>query len=179
MNEEAIKPDEKLVGIGMECEKADLEACEKERADNKLTLPLPSTSVNTSSVGLNPSPTTSPLVLCAFKEECDSFKKKLILPGDDKSIVHRLQTNIVKSVSDIYFSSNESICYCSNCCRWAQNEQKDSKEQKDALPLGWVRYPLKNLTTINTDKWETAFYPTKVGTVRSILDLGQPLTKGE
>lgn len=83
MNEEVIKPaDEELVGVGMECEKADLEACEKERADNKLTLPLPSTSVTTSSVAI--SPTTSPLVLCAFKEECDNFKKKLILPGDGK-----------------------------------------------------------------------------------------------
>lgn len=82
MNEDVIKPaDEKLVSVGMECEKADLEACEKERADNKLTLPLPSTSV-TSNVVLNLSPTTSPLVLCAFKEECDNFKKKLILPGD-------------------------------------------------------------------------------------------------
>lgn len=83
MNEEVIKPaDEELVSVGMECEKADLEACEKERADNKLTLPLPSTSVTTSSVAI--SPTTSPLVLCAFKEECDNFKKKLILPGDGK-----------------------------------------------------------------------------------------------
>lgn len=83
MNEAVIKPaDEELVSVGMECEKADLEACEKERADNKLTLPLPSTSVTTSSVAI--SPTTSPLVLCAFKEECDNFKKKLILPGDGK-----------------------------------------------------------------------------------------------
>lgn len=142
-----------------ECEKADLELCEKEQSETNLSLPLPSTSLTSSNVVLKTSPTTSPLVLCMFKEECENFKKKLILPEN-------------------YFASEESICYCQNCYRSKENE-KELKEPKESLPVGWIKFPLKNRANIVTDKWHTAFYPTKMGAVRCILDLGQPLTKGQ
>ncbi|CAG9771302.1 unnamed protein product [Ceutorhynchus assimilis] len=143
-----------------ECEKADLELGEKERSENNLSLPLASTSLVSSQLIIN-SPMPSPLVLCMFKEECEQFKKKLLLP-------------------DFYFASEDSVCYCMNCHRSsAQEEEKESKEVKEKLPIGWVKFPLKNLTNIATDKWEVAFYATKMGAVRCILDSGQPLTKGQ
>lgn len=43
---------------------------------------------------------------------------------------------------------------------------------------GWAKFLLRNLTNIQTDKWQTAYYGTKVGFVRTILDQGQPLKKG-
>lgn len=43
----------------------------------------------------------------------------------------------------------------------------------------WVRFPLCNLTNIQTDKWHTAYYSCKLGTVRPVLDRRQPLTKGK
>ncbi|XP_030761137.1 neuralized-like protein 4 [Sitophilus oryzae] len=150
-----------ILSSNMECEKADLELCEKERTENNLTLPIPSTSLTNSNVVLKASPTTSPLVLCMFKEECENFKKKLLLP-------------------DYYFSSEEAVCYCQNCYRYrSQTDEKDAKEDKDNVPMGWVRFALKNLTNISTDKWHVAYYPTKIGAVRCILDRGQPLTKGQ
>ncbi|XP_066248762.1 neuralized-like protein 4 isoform X5 [Euwallacea similis] len=157
---EQTKPDG-AISTNTECEKADLESCEKERSGNSLSLPLPSTSLVTSNVTLNVSPTISPLVLCMFKEECDNFKNKLFLP-------------------DHYFSPGESVCYCPNCYRlWAQGQEKDLKDVKETLPMGWVKYPLKHLTNISTDKWDTAFYPSKIGAIRCILDLGRPLTKDQ
>ncbi|XP_050309268.1 neuralized-like protein 4 [Anthonomus grandis grandis] len=159
LNEDIKSSD--TTSLNTECEKADLESCEKELSEN-LSLPLPSTSLVTSSVAVNVSPIQSPLVLCMFKEECENFKKKLLLP-------------------DHYFASEESICHCQNCFRsWTkQSEEKEGKEAKDNLPLGWVEFPLKNQANIGTDKWEIAFYPTKMGAVRCILDSGQPLTKGQ
>lgn len=44
---------------------------------------------------------------------------------------------------------------------------------------GWVRFPLRNFTNIQTDKWQTAFYGTKLCVIRAILDRGQPLTQGK
>lgn len=44
--------------------------------------------------------------------------------------------------------------------------------------IGWVKFALKNLSNIQTDKWHTAYYGTKLGAIRRILDKGQPLTKG-
>ncbi|XP_063932045.1 neuralized-like protein 4 isoform X2 [Zophobas morio] len=134
-------------------EKADLESCEKER----LTLPIPSASTSlTSSVTVQrPSP-LSPVkpIICAFREECVSFKKRLLLP-------------------DHYFTSDEPTCYCSTCIK------VKSQGEKDNSLLGWVKFPLKNLANTATDKWHTAFYPSKMGAVRCILDKGQPLTKGQ
>lgn len=42
-----------------------------------------------------------------------------------------------------------------------------------------MKFPLKNLLNVQTEKWHTAYYGTKLGAVRRILDKGQPLTKGE
>lgn len=54
-----------------------------------------------------------------------------------------------------------------------QNGGKDNSLQ------GWVKFLLKNPANVATDKWHTAFYPSKIGAVRCILDKGQPLTKGQ
>ncbi|ERL95247.1 hypothetical protein D910_12514 [Dendroctonus ponderosae] len=144
--------------VTAECEKADLDSCEKERTDNSLSLPLPSTSLSNPGNLLNMSPVVSPLVLCMLKEECENFKKNILLP-------------------DQYFACEELVCYCSNCNRsWSLEDEKEAKER---LPIGWVRFPLKNRANICTDKWDTAFYPTKMGAVRCILDQGYPLTKGQ
>lgn len=43
---------------------------------------------------------------------------------------------------------------------------------------GWVKFPLCSLTNTPADKWHTAYYPTKLGNIRTILEKGQPLTKG-
>ncbi|EFA04682.2 bluestreak [Tribolium castaneum] len=130
-------------------EKADLESCEKER----LTLPIPSASTSlTSSGGVSrPSP-PSPIksLICSYRDECLTFKKRLLLP-------------------DNYFTSDDPICHCSTCI----------KGEKDNSLLGWVKFPLKNSANTATDKWHTAFYVCKVGAVRCILDKGQPLTKGQ
>lgn len=53
---------------------------------------------------------------------------------------------------------------------------KNQEGEKDNPLLGWVKFPLKS--SVLTEKWHTAFYPTKAGAVRCILDKGQPLTKG-
>ncbi|RZC36582.1 Fer2 3 and/or Neuralized domain containing protein, partial [Asbolus verrucosus] len=135
-------------------EKADLESCEKER----LTLPIPSASTSmTSSVVVSKTTPLSPSksVICSFKEECIKFKKRLLLP-------------------DHYFTTDEPTCHCSNC-----NKIKNQSGDKDNSLLGWVKFPLKNLANTATDKWHTAFYASKMGAVRCILDKGQPLTKGQ
>ena len=45
--------------------------------------------------------------------------------------------------------------------------------------LGWVKFPLKNLNGLQTDKWHMAYYTTKISTIRCILDKRQPLTKSK
>ncbi|KAG5890383.1 hypothetical protein JTB14_029747 [Gonioctena quinquepunctata] len=140
----------------VDCEKADLESCEKERSETKLTLPIPSasTSLMVSTIVRN-SPVISPVKFCSYKEECEKFKKKLILP-------------------DQYFSSDEPVCYCQNCYK-----VKSTDLDKDSCLSGWVKFPLANGENISTEKWHTAFYFSKLGAVRCILDKGQPLTKGQ
>lgn len=44
--------------------------------------------------------------------------------------------------------------------------------------VGWVKFPLRNFSNAQTDKWQTAFYGTKLCVIRAILDRGQPLTQG-
>ncbi|KAJ8971546.1 hypothetical protein NQ314_000652 [Rhamnusium bicolor] len=137
-------------------EKADLESYEKERSETKLSLPIPSASTSLiSPTGLKSSPSNSPMKSCHYKEECNKLKKKILLP-------------------DHYFTADEPICYCQNCYK-----KKCLDSDKDNYLLGWVKYPLKTLANITIDKWQTAFYFTKLGAVRCILDKRQPLTKGQ
>ncbi|KAF5281234.1 hypothetical protein FQA39_LY05120 [Lamprigera yunnana] len=133
-------------------EKADLESCEKERSDTSLSLPL---------VSPTPSPSiqkhitpTSPQKPCSYREDCERYKKKLLLPEE-------------------FFVSEESICFCANCFKCNLEFTKD-----DSLK-GWVKFCLRNLNNLQVDKWHIAFYGTKLGFVRSILDRGQPFTKGQ
>ncbi|XP_074025291.1 neuralized E3 ubiquitin protein ligase 4 [Leptinotarsa decemlineata] len=138
---------------GIDCEKADLESCEKERSETKLTLPIPSASTSlTSSTVVRNSPVATPMKLCSHKEECERFKKKLLLP-------------------DIYFNPEEPTCYCQNCYK-----VKSSDADKDSCISGWVKFPLASVDSVSTEKWHTAFYFCKLGAVRCILDKGQPLT---
>lgn len=41
-----------------------------------------------------------------------------------------------------------------------------------------MKFSLKNFSNLQTDKWHTAFYGTKLSMIRSVLDDGHPLTKG-
>ncbi|KAL3280593.1 hypothetical protein HHI36_003825 [Cryptolaemus montrouzieri] len=147
-------PEPKIV---VDYEKADLESCEKERADNNLTLPIPSASVNLPQVVVQRSPPSSPLknVKCSYKEECEKFRKRILLP-------------------DHFFVPDDASCYCQNCCKL-----RHQSEEKDDSLFGWVKFPLCNLTNISADKWHTSYYPTKLGNIRTILEKGQPLTKGQ
>ncbi|XP_017783812.1 PREDICTED: neuralized-like protein 4 [Nicrophorus vespilloides] len=151
---EEVKP---VRGAG--CEKADLELCEKERPDANLSLPIP--SVSTASIGGGASSQRiSPITPikqspCQYQQDCIKFKKSLLLPDD-------------------YFLSEDPICYCNNCYRIIS---QDVDSLKDESLIGWVKFPLKNIQNIQTDKWHTAYYPTKLGTIRGILDKGQLLTK--
>ncbi|CAH0558081.1 unnamed protein product [Brassicogethes aeneus] len=140
--------------VATDCEKADLDSCEKERSETNLTLPLASISANVATPTNKNSP-PSPAKTCAYKEEIERFKKKLCLP-------------------DHYFSSDEPVCFCANCYR-----SKCQSGEKDNTLVGWVKFPLKNFANLTTEKWHQAFYATKLGAIRCILDKGQPLTKGQ
>ncbi|XP_018330775.1 neuralized-like protein 4 isoform X2 [Agrilus planipennis] len=143
----------------IECEKANLELCEKDRSLINLTLPLngiddsPSTSSNQNSQSIFVSTPlkNSP---CIYKQDCETLKKSLFLPEQ-------------------YFVSDESVCYCSNCHK--------NIEEKQKFLIGWVKFPLHNFTSIavQTEKWQSAYYCTKLNFVRSILDRGQPLSKSQ
>ncbi|KAF2900858.1 hypothetical protein ILUMI_05336 [Ignelater luminosus] len=134
-------------------EKADLESCEKERSETSLSLPLPTITASPSSSYQKhtPSPPHKP---CIYQQDCEQYKKMLLLP-------------------DEFFTTDEPTCYCNNCCKLCDDKVKDE-------PLrGWVKFPLRNLNNLQTEKWHTAYYGTKLAFVRSILDRGQPLTKGQ
>lgn len=45
--------------------------------------------------------------------------------------------------------------------------------------IGWVKFYLKDFNNLQTEKWHTAYYGSKISTIRCILDKGQPLTKGK
>ncbi|KAK4880128.1 hypothetical protein RN001_008274 [Aquatica leii] len=133
-------------------EKADLESCEKERSETSLSLPLVPTNPSPSNQKHNtPTPPNKP---CVYQQDCERYKKMLLLP-------------------DEFFVSEESMCFCNNC-------SKSSFETiKEECLKGWVKFSLRNLHNLQTEKWHTAFYGTKLGFVRNILDRGQPFTKGQ
>lgn len=68
----------------------------------------------------------------------------------------------------------EPICFCIIC-----SKTKTETGEKDSWLIGWVKFPLKIVANTATDKWHTAFYPSKIGSIRCILDKQQPLTKGQ
>ncbi|XP_022905179.2 neuralized-like protein 4 [Onthophagus taurus] len=151
-------------GSSQDCEKADLEICEKEQRPNTehLTLPIPTTSNNnatTTAVLPKISPITPirSITPCAYQEECVAFKKTLYLP-------------------DEFFSLEEPTCICNNCYKIMR---LDIEGYKDSHVIGWVKFPLKNLHNTPTDMWHLAYYGSKLSTIRCILDKGQPLTKNQ
>lgn len=95
-----------------DCEKADLDSCEKERSDTNLNLPIPSASTSmASSMITKGSPCNTPIKSCPFKEECEKFKKKLCIP-------------------DHYFAGLEGNCFCATCLKFrSQAGDKDNTLQ--------------------------------------------------
>lgn len=79
---------------------------------------------------------------------------------------------------DAFFLSDEATCFCNSC--YQQSIQRDCYKgvTDHTPPQGWVKFSLRNFTNIQTDKWQTAFYGTKLCVIRAILDRGQPLTQG-
>ncbi|KAK9728651.1 Neuralized [Popillia japonica] len=143
-----------------DCEKADLESCEKERSIPSLSLQLPTTSY--SSITNNSVPKMSPLtpsrsIPCPYQDACEKFKKSLFLP-------------------DEFFTGDDAICYCSSCFKIRRH---DTETYKDEFIQGWVKFSLRNFSNLQTDKWHVAYYGTKLSTIRCILDRGQPLTKNQ
>ncbi|CAH1098780.1 unnamed protein product [Psylliodes chrysocephalus] len=150
----SVQEEQPEIKKSADCEKADLESCEKERSETKLSLPIPSASTSLISTPVvKNTHISSPLKSCQYKEEVEKFKRKILLP-------------------DQYFSPEEPICYCQYCHRARITEEKENL-------LGWVKFPLCISENMVTDKWHTAFYLCKLGAVRCILDKGQPLTKGQ
>lgn len=89
---------------------------------------------------------------CNFRAECEKFKNRMLL-------------------SDDYFIKDQTKCYCHDCCNAIQSDNHISC-------LGWVKFPLRNEANVQ-ENWHIAYYPTKVGLVKYILENGQPFTKGQ
>lgn len=74
--------DEPTTSSGQDCEKADLESCEKEILEINLSLPLPTTSANVSNIVQKSSPTTPhKLPPCNYKQEIEKLRNMLYVPG--------------------------------------------------------------------------------------------------
>ncbi|XP_012261174.2 neuralized-like protein 4 isoform X1 [Athalia rosae] len=104
---------------------------------------------------------------CDYLKACLRFKKSLVLPEE-------------------FFSAEDTSCYCSSCFKAEADGavcRKGEPPSEFAIPLGWVRFPLRqSINTIqipqNTlDKWHVAFYGTRLDAIRWILDRGELLTK--
>lgn len=93
---------------------------------------------------------------CEYLKACLRFKKSLVLPEE-------------------FFSVDDTSCYCNSCFK-AEGDgavcRKGEPPSEFALPVGWVRFPLKqsiNAIQIpqNTlDKWHVAFYGTRLDAIR-------------
>ncbi|OXU27740.1 hypothetical protein TSAR_003159 [Trichomalopsis sarcophagae] len=123
---------------------------------------MPSTPLATSN-HITPPPSKK----CEYLKACVRLKKSLVLP-------------------DEFFSLDEILCYCSSCFKIDGDSvicKKGEPLAEFAIPVGWVRFPLKHNINANqipqstTDKWHVAFYGTRIDTVRWILDRGELLTK--
>ncbi|KAL7305937.1 hypothetical protein TKK_0001411 [Trichogramma kaykai] len=136
---------------------------------------LPNNCLTTSSNVLPPPPLVSvpstplaqPSKRCEYLKACMRLKSSLVLP-------------------DEYFSHDETICYCSSCFKVDSESaicKKGEPVAEFAVPVGWVRFPLKHSVNANqipqstTDKWHVAFYATRIDAIRCILDRGELLSR--
>lgn len=112
---------------------------------------MPSTPLATSN-HITPPPSKK----CEYLKACVRLKKSLVLP-------------------DEFFSLDEILCYCSSCFKIDGDSaicKKGEPLAEFAIPVGWVRFPLKHNINANqipqstTDKWHVAFYGTRIDTVR-------------
>ncbi|CAB0034689.1 unnamed protein product [Trichogramma brassicae] len=128
---------------------------------------LPNNCLTTSSNVLPPPPSVSvpstplaqPSKRCEYLKACMRLKSSLVLP-------------------DEYFSLDETICYCSSCFKVDSESaicKKGEPVAEFAVPVGWVRFPLKHSVNANqipqstTDKWHVAFYATRIDAIRCVL----------
>ncbi|XP_063987913.1 neuralized-like protein 4 [Diachasmimorpha longicaudata] len=103
---------------------------------------------------------------CEYLKACGRLKKSLVLP-------------------DEFFSLDEVVCYCSGCYKIDSDSlicKKGEPPAEFAIPIGWVKFPLKQSINANqipqstTDKWHVAFYGIRLNAIRWILDRGELLT---
>ncbi|XP_044577539.1 neuralized-like protein 4 isoform X2 [Cotesia glomerata] len=117
-----------------------------------------------------PTPLNSTIILspskkCEYLKACKRLKKSLVLP-------------------DEFFSLDEITCYCNSCYKVDSDGaicKKGDPPAEFAVPIGWVRFPLKQTINANqipqstTDKWHVAYYGTRLDSIRWILDRGELL----
>ncbi|XP_014472796.1 PREDICTED: neuralized-like protein 4 isoform X2 [Dinoponera quadriceps] len=104
---------------------------------------------------------------CDYLNACTRLKKSLVLP-------------------DEFFCGDEVTCYCTACYKLDGDNaicKKGEPPAEFAIPVGWVRFPLKQSINANqipqstTDKWHVAFYGVRLDAIRLILDRGELMTK--
>ncbi|XP_008559824.1 neuralized-like protein 4 [Microplitis demolitor] len=117
-----------------------------------------------------PTPLNSTIIMtpskkCEYLKACMRLKKSLVLP-------------------DEFFSLDEVTCYCNSCYKVDGDGaicKKGDPPAEFAVPVGWVRFPLKQTINANqipqstTDKWHVAYYGTRLDSIRWILDRGELL----
>ncbi|CAD6237103.1 GSCOCG00002142001-RA-CDS, partial [Cotesia congregata] len=108
-----------------------------------------------------PTPLNSTIILspskkCEYLKACKRLKKSLVLP-------------------DEFFSLDEITCYCNLCYKVDSDGaicKKGDPPAEFAVPIGWVRFPLKQTINANqipqstTDKWHVAYYGTRLDSIR-------------
>ncbi|XP_034946058.1 neuralized-like protein 4 [Chelonus insularis] len=102
---------------------------------------------------------------CEYLKACTRLKKSLVLP-------------------DEFFLLDEVSCYCNSCYKIDGDGaicKKGDPPAEFAVPVGWVKFPLKQTINSNqipqstTDKWHVAYYRTRLDSIRWILDRGELL----
>ena len=105
---------------------------------------------------------------CEYLALCTRFRDSLGLPS-------------------FYFDTSGHVtCYCDTCHKLRHEDviqTHGDPKKKYALPIGWVRFPLRrdprHVTTGSVDTWHVAYHGTNPGWVRRMLDTGKLLTQGE
>ncbi|KAL0277171.1 UNVERIFIED_CONTAM: hypothetical protein PYX00_004538 [Menopon gallinae] len=102
---------------------------------------------------------------CEYFISCSKFKNMLGLP-------------------DEFFSKEPGTCYCDNCYQVCGAEEtykmKGEPPTEYSIPMGWAKFPLKRhpCASDKIDTWQVAFYGTKPGSIRRILDHGELVMPG-
>lgn len=102
---------------------------------------------------------------CEYQNACSRFKNVLGLP-------------------DGFFNCDYNVCYCETCYKLRGDQAYNHKGDPPVeygVPFGWCRFALRQPPGVEvpSDKWHVAFYGTKLGDIRRILDHGELLLPGE